>query len=150
MLTIQHASTLRSLLRDSFSYGFFFCFLSGFVQNTPKERQVSSMREFVKISYHITRPLSSLSNHEESCRDGVIDCAAWWAIISRYGHMHGESPQYSALPSPPVPLIKPALHYLHWELTEWPGPYLQWPRGPDINHQLRRKKLASEQSPHNL
>lgn len=30
------------------------------------------------------------------------------------------------------------------------GSYLQWPRRPGINHQLQRKKLAWEQSPHNL
>ncbi len=34
--------------------------------------------------------------------------------------MHGESPQYSVLLAS-MPLIKSALHYLHWELTERPG-----------------------------
>lgn len=97
-------SASRSLFRESECFCFCLLFFPPkFVQNTPKQRQVSGLRKFVKISYDISPPLSSLSSREESCRDGVIDCAAWWAIISRYGHMHGESPQYSVLPLPLCP-----------------------------------------------
>lgn len=60
--------------------------------------------------------------------------------------------------SPPSILCSPCLHALDKVCSALSSlgangaarPYLQWPRRPGINHPLQRKKLASEQSPHNL
>lgn len=143
----------RPLLRERECFCFcffFFCVSLTFPQKHPVGKAGRWHEKILKdFLWHIMPSVFPLQPWEVLQGWGNWLCCLMGDNISLWPYAWRVPPVFCA-PLASMPLIKSALHYLHWKLTGAAGPYLQWPRRAGINHQLQRKKLASEQSPHNL